>query len=69
MQCDINRAAAKIIELSSSKSDKYEDLNGEKKCLRLIEDAKFSHSPLGKALEKQVKIIKEEGKKFEIIQR
>ena len=57
LQCDINREAGKMA-LSSGKSDKYEYLMGEEILpfdqSRVIEQAKFNHSPLGKTLEKQV---------------
>ena len=57
LQCDINREAGKMA-LSSGKSDKYEYLMGEEILpfdqSRVIEQAKFNYSPLGKTLEKQV---------------
>ena len=64
LQYDINREAAKISALSCGKINKYEYLALEeilpldKK--RVIEQAKFTYSPLGKALEKQ---IEDQGKK------
>ena len=65
LQYDINREAAKISALSSGKIDKYEYLIGEeiKEEMRVIEQAKFTYSPLGKALEKQTKTIEDQGKK------
>ena len=65
LQYDINREAAKISALSSGKIVKYEDLIGEeiKEEMRVIEQAKFTYSPLGKALEKQTKTIEDQGKK------
>ena len=55
IQYDISREAA----LSSCKIDKYEFLTGEKILpfdqSRKIEQAKFTHFPLGKAFEKQTK--------------
>ena len=64
---DINREAAKISALSSGKIDKYEYLTGEEilpsNRLQIIEQAKFTYSPLGKAFEKQTKTIEEQGKK------
>ena len=61
LRYDINRAAAKIFSLSSGKIDKYEYLTREEILPtlqnRLIEDAKFSFSPLGKAFEQQVKTL------------
>ena len=67
MQYDINREAAKISALSSGKIDKYEYLTGEEILppdqRRVIEQAKFTYSFLGKALEKQTETIEEQGKK------
>ena len=59
LQYDINREAAKISALSSSKIDKYEYLTG-KEILpsnqhQIIEQAKFTYSLLGKALKKTYK--------------
>ena len=66
-QYDINREAAKISASSSGKIDKYEFLTGEEMLpsnqSRIIEQAKFTYSPLGKAFEKQTKTIEEQGKK------
>ena len=57
LQYDINREAAKISALSSGKIDKYEYLTGEEilpsNQQQIIEQAKFTYSPLGKAFEKQ----------------
>ena len=62
----INREAAKIA-LSSGKIDEYEFATGEEILppdqRRMIEQAKFTSSPLGKAFEKQTKTIEEQGKK------
>ena len=67
LQYDINREAAKISALSSGKIDKYEYLTGEKilpsNQQQIIEQAKFTYSPLGKAFEKQIKTIEDQGKK------
>ena len=67
LQYDINREAAKISALSSGKIDKYEYLTGEKilpsNQQQIIEQAKFTYSPLGKAFEKQTKNIEDQGKK------
>ena len=73
LQYDINREAAKISALSSGKIDKYEYLIGEEilpsNQQQIIEQAKFTYSPLGKALEKQTKTIKDqEEKQIEAIQ-
>ena len=67
LQYDINREAAKISVLSSGKIDKYEYLTGEEILpsdqSRIIEQAKFTYFPLGKAFEKQIKTIEEQGRK------
>ena len=67
LQYDINREAAKISALSSGKIDKYEYLTGEEilpsNQQQIIQQAKFAYSPLGKALEKQIKTIEDQGKK------
>ena len=58
LQYDINREGVEISALSSGKVDKYEYLAGEEILpadQRMIEQAKFPYSPLGKALEKQIK--------------
>ena len=68
LQYDINREAAKISALSSGKLDKYEYLTGEEILLsnqqQIIQQAKFNYSPLGKAIEKQIKTIKDQGEKL-----
>ena len=65
LQCNINREAAKISALSSGKIDKYEYLTGEEILpsdqSRIIEQAKFTYSPLAKAFEKQIKTIEDQG--------
>ena len=67
LQYDINREAAKISALSSGKLDKYEHLTGEEilpsNQQQIIEQAKFTYSPLGKAIEKQIKTVKDQGEK------
>ena len=67
LQYDINREAAKMSALSSDKIDKYKYLTGDKilssNQRQIIEQAKFTYSPLGKAFEKQTKTIKDQGKK------
>ena len=67
LQYYVNREAAKISALSSGKFNKYEYLTGEEVLTsnkhQIIEQAEFTYSPLGKALEKQVKTIKDQGKK------
>ena len=67
LQYDINREAAKISALSSGKIDKYEYLTGEEilssNQQQIVEQAKFTYSPLGEAFEKQTKTIKDQGEK------
>ena len=67
LQYGINREAAKISALSSGKIDKYEYLTSEEilpsNQQQIIQQAKFAYSPLGKALEKQIKTIENQGKK------
>ena len=67
LQYDINREATKISALSSGKLDKYEYLTGEEilpsNQQQIIQQAKFNYSPLGKAFEKQIKTIKDQGEK------
>ena len=67
LQYDINREAAKISALSSGKIDKYEYLTGEEilpsNQQQIIEQAKFTYSPLGRAFEKQTKTIEDKTKK------
>ena len=71
LQYDINREAAKKSALSSGKLDNYEYLTGEEilpsNQQQIIQQAKFTYSPLGKALEKLLKIKeKNKQKQFEI---
>ena len=65
LQCDIIREAAKISALSSGKTGKYEYLTGEEilpsNQQQIIEQAKFTYSPMGKAFEKQIKTIEDQG--------
>ena len=67
LQYDINRGVAKISALSSGKIHKYEYLNGEdilpSNQQQIIEQAKFTYSPLEKAFEKQIKTIEDQGEK------
>ena len=67
LQSDINREAAKISALSSGKLDKYEYLTGEEilpsNQQQIIDQTKFTYSPLGKAFEKQTKTIEDQEKK------
>ena len=67
LQYNINREAAKISALSSGKLHKYEFLTGEDilpfNQQQIIKQTKFTYSPLGKAFDKQVKTIEDQGKK------
>ena len=67
LKYDDNREAEKISALTAGKIDKYEYLTGEEILpsdqSRIIEQTKFIYSPLGKAFEKQIKTIEEQGKK------
>ena len=61
IRSNINREAAKISALSSCKINKHEYLAGEEilpsNQKQIIEQAKFTYSPLGKAFEKETKTI------------
>ena len=67
LQYDFTRQAAKISALSSGTIDKYEYLTGEEilpsNQQQIIEQAKFTYFPLGKAFEKQTKTIEDKGEK------
>ena len=67
LQYYIIREAAKISALSSGKIDKYEYLTGEEilpsNQQQIIEQAKFTYSPLGKDFQKQTKTIGDQGEK------
>ena len=67
IQYDINKEVAKISALSSGKIHKYEYLTGEDilpyNQQKIIEQAKFSYSPLGKVFEKLINTIEDQGKK------
>ena len=62
LQYNINREAAKISALSSDKIHKYEYLTNEdilpSNKQQIIEQAKFTYSPLGKALKNKQKQLK-----------
>ena len=67
IQCDINREEAKISALSSGKIHKYEYLTSKdilpSNQQQIIEEARFTYYPLGKAFEKRVKTIEDQGQK------
>ena len=67
LQYDINSETAKISAWTSGKIHKYEYLTGEdilpSNQQQIIEQTKFTHSPLGKAFEKQTKTIVDQGEK------
>ena len=67
LQYDINREAAKISSLSSGKIHKYLYLTGKdilpSSNQQIIEQARFIYSPLGKAFNKQIKTIEDQGEK------
>ena len=66
LQYNINREAAKISALSSGKLHKFEYLTGEdilpSTQQQIVEQTKFTYSPLGKAFDKQIKTIEDQGK-------
>ena len=63
----INREAAKISALSSGEIQKYEYLTAEdilpSNQQQIIEQATFTDSPLGKAFDKQIETIEDQGEK------
>ena len=67
LQYDINREASKTSTLSSGNIQKYEYLTGEyilpPNQQQIIQQAKFTYSPLGKPFEKQIKTIEDQGEK------
>ena len=67
LQYNINREAPKISALSSGKLHKYEYLTGADILpltqQQIIEQTKFTYSPLGKAFDNQIKTIEDQGKK------
>ena len=67
LQYNNNREEAKISALSSGNLHKYEYLTGEdilpSTQQQIIEETKFTYSPLGKAFDKQIKTIEDQGKK------
>ena len=67
LQYNSNRETAKTSPLSSGKIEKYEYLTGEERLpsnrQQIIQHAKFTYSPLGKAFKKQTKTIEDQGEK------
>ena len=67
LKYDINREAAKLSALSSGKIDKYEYFTREEilppNQQQIIQQAKFTYSPLGKPFKKQIKTIEDQGEK------
>ena len=67
LQYTINREAAKISAVSSGKIHKFEYLTGEdivpSNQRQIIEQTKFTYSPLGIAFEKQIKTIEDQEEK------
>ena len=67
LQYNTNKEVAKISALSSGKLHKYEYLTGEdilpSTQQQIIEQTKFTYSPLGKVFDKQIKTIEYQGKK------
>ena len=67
LQYNINREAAKISASSLGKLHKYEYLTGEdilpSNQQEIIEQTKFTYSPLGKGFDKQIKTIEDQRKK------
>ena len=67
LRYDINREAAKMSALSSGKIHKYEYHTGEdilpSNQQQIMEQTRFTYSPLGKAFEKQIKTIEDQGQK------
>ena len=67
LQYNINKETAKISVLLSGKLYKYEYLTGEdilpSTQQQIIEEPRFTYSPLGKAFQKQTKTIEDQGEK------
>ena len=72
LQYSINKEAAKISALSSNKFSKYEYLTDEEilpsNQKQMTEQADFTYSPIGKALEKQTKTVEDLAEKIKPIQ-
>ena len=67
LQYDVNKNAAIIFSQSSGNFCKHEYLTGEEILLsnqqQIIEQARFTYSPLEKDFEKQIKAIEDQGEK------
>ena len=67
LQYDISIEATKISALSSGRVDKYEYFTGEQILpsdqSRIIEQNKFTYSPLNKVFERQIKTIEDQREK------
>ena len=67
LQHDINKETAKISALSPNKIDKYEYLTEDEilpsNQKKIIEQTKFTYSPLGKTYGKEIKTIEDRGEK------
>ena len=67
LQYDINRKAGKISASSSDKIHKYEYLTDEdilpSNQQQILEEARLTYYPLGKAFDKQIQTIEDQGKK------
>ena len=73
LKYNVNREATKISTLSSGKIYKYDFLTGEEILSsdqsKIIEQAKFKYSPLGKAFENQTKkIVDQEEKQIKALE-
>ena len=73
LQYDIDREAAKISALSSGKLHKYQYITGEdilpSNQQQIIEQTKFTYSPLGKAFDIQIKTIEDQPKNRLMLQK
>ena len=67
LQYTINREAVKIPVLSSGEINKYEYLKGDEilpsNQKPILEQTKFTYSPLGKAFQKQLRATENQGNK------
>ena len=67
MTIDEEKEAVKISALTSKDFNQYKYLTGEEilpsNLKQMIEQAKFTYSPLRKAFEKQMKTIQDQGEK------